>query len=174
VTTERTCKECGKHMTEGYCIDGGREYYCSDVCLHKTYTPKDYAEMHDDGEGDSYWTEWEDEDDEPTPAPTTAPVRPSRIDKVTIGFERTDGDIEVLATLNNGNEVMTEKQFIRLAGKVRDLLRAEYDDEAEIYHFYDGLDIIETGGEYHQPIDPYNPLFDDCDEDDDTTTEGGK
>ena len=26
----RTCSECSKLMTEGYCIDNGCEYYCSD------------------------------------------------------------------------------------------------------------------------------------------------
>jgi hypothetical protein len=97
-----------------------------------------------------------------------------KIDKVTIGFERSDGDIEVLATLNNGAEVLDEATFIRLAGKVRDLFRdAEYDD-AEIYAIDGGsLDIIETGDEYHQPIDPHDPRL-DFDDEDETTTEGGK
>ena len=26
----RTCDECGIEMVEGYCINGGEEYYCSD------------------------------------------------------------------------------------------------------------------------------------------------
>ena len=60
----RTCSECGKGMNEGYCFDGGRAYYCSDECLHKHFTPEEWEELYDDGEGDSYWTEWEDEDDE--------------------------------------------------------------------------------------------------------------
>lgn len=59
----RKCDECEKGMNEGYCIDGGGEYYCSDECLYKHYTAEEWAEMYDDGESDSYYTEWEDEDD---------------------------------------------------------------------------------------------------------------
>ena len=57
-TNGRECSECGKEMNEGYCIDNGLEYYCSDECLHKHYTEEEYEEMYDDGNGDSYWTEW--------------------------------------------------------------------------------------------------------------------
>ena len=57
----RTCSHCGDGMYEGYCIDNGEEYYCSDECLHKHYTEEEYLEMYDEGNGDSYWTEWEDE-----------------------------------------------------------------------------------------------------------------
>lgn len=57
---KRTCSECGKEMTQGYCIENGMEYYCSDECLHKHYTEKEFEELYDDGNGDSYWTEWED------------------------------------------------------------------------------------------------------------------
>jgi hypothetical protein len=167
--TERTCKECGKHMTEGYCIEGGMEYYCTKEHLEKHMTWEKFLELYDDGDGDSYWTTFHD-----AAAPTTAPPRPPRIDKVTIGFERSDGDIEVLATLNNGGEVIDEATFIRLAGKVRDLIRdADYID-AEIYAIDGGsLDIIETGDEYHQPIDPHDPRL-DFDYEDDATTGGGK
>ena len=55
----RICSECGKEMTEGYCIENGTEYYCSDNCLHKHYTDEEYNELYDDGNGDSYWTTWE-------------------------------------------------------------------------------------------------------------------
>lgn len=55
----RTCSECGKDMTEGYCIENGLEYYCSDECLHKHYTDDEYNELYDNGYGDSYYTEWE-------------------------------------------------------------------------------------------------------------------
>lgn len=47
-------------MDEGYYIDNGLEYYCSDECLHKHYTEEEYEEMYDDSNGYSYWTEWED------------------------------------------------------------------------------------------------------------------
>ena len=51
-------------MNEGYHIGGnGIEYYCSDACLHTEITHEEYMELYDDGEGDSYWTAWEDPDD---------------------------------------------------------------------------------------------------------------
>lgn len=55
----RICSECGKHMYEGYCVDNGVEYYCSDECLHKHYTEEEWNEMYSD-DGDSYWTTWYD------------------------------------------------------------------------------------------------------------------
>lgn len=55
----RTCSECGKEMIEGYCIENGLEYYCSDECLHKNITEEEYLKLYDNGNGDSYWTEWE-------------------------------------------------------------------------------------------------------------------
>lgn len=58
----RTCTHCSKSMTKGYCIDNGCEYYCSDECLHEHYTEEEYLDMYDNGEGDSYWTEWERDD----------------------------------------------------------------------------------------------------------------
>jgi hypothetical protein len=48
-------------MNEGYVVDGGAEYYCDDPCLHQSMTAELYEELHADGEGDTYWTEWEDE-----------------------------------------------------------------------------------------------------------------
>lgn len=61
MATKRKCSHCGKPMSAGYVIDGGSEYFCSDECLHKHYTPEQYKEMYADGEGDSYWTEFEEE-----------------------------------------------------------------------------------------------------------------
>jgi hypothetical protein len=60
----RTCSECGKGMNEGYCIDSGCEYYCSDACLHKHFTPEEWESMYADGDGDSYYTEWDADDDD--------------------------------------------------------------------------------------------------------------
>lgn len=57
------CNECGKGMNEGYVIEGASECYCSDYCLDKHITPAEFEELHADGEGDTYWTEWEDEND---------------------------------------------------------------------------------------------------------------
>ena len=58
----RKCSHCGKQMTQGYLIHDGNEYYCSDECLHKHYTEEEYLNLYDDGNGDSYWTEWECDD----------------------------------------------------------------------------------------------------------------
>ncbi len=59
----RKCSECGRGMNEGYVIDGGCEHYCSDYCLHKHVTHEEFLELYDDGDGDSYYTEWEDQND---------------------------------------------------------------------------------------------------------------
>lgn len=56
----RKCSECGKEMKEGYCIANGEDYYCSEKCLLKNMTQEEFDKLYDDGDGDSYWTEWED------------------------------------------------------------------------------------------------------------------
>lgn len=55
------CSQCNSGMNEGYCIEAGLSYYCSDECLHKNITPNQWKKMYSD-DGDSYWTEWEDEE----------------------------------------------------------------------------------------------------------------
>ena len=57
----KICSECKEKMIEGYCIDAGLEYYCSDECLHKHYTEEEWLDMYEDG-GDSYYTEWEEDE----------------------------------------------------------------------------------------------------------------
>ncbi len=54
----RVCSnpECKKIMVEGYIIEDGVEYYCSDDCLHTNMTQEEFKELHNDG--DSFWTEW--------------------------------------------------------------------------------------------------------------------
>ena len=56
----RCCSECGKPMYEGFCIENGAEYYCSEECLHKHLTEEEYENLYDDGRGNSYWTSWVD------------------------------------------------------------------------------------------------------------------
>ncbi len=58
---KRKCNECGKTMYEGFCIENGLEYYCSEKCLYKNYTKEEYLELYDNGNGDSYYTEWDEE-----------------------------------------------------------------------------------------------------------------
>lgn len=68
----RRCNHCGVSMTEGYCIDSGNEYYCSDACIfnaqsnltHGINNIDDLKELYDecvnDGNTDYfYWTQWE-------------------------------------------------------------------------------------------------------------------
>jgi hypothetical protein len=56
----RVCSECGKPMTEGFCIEDGAQYYCSEDCLHKNLTEEEYDNLYDEGRGDSYYTSWVD------------------------------------------------------------------------------------------------------------------
>lgn len=62
ITFARQCSECNNGMNEGYCINSGTEYYCSDRCLHKHYTAKQWREIYN-ANSDSYWTTWEDKTD---------------------------------------------------------------------------------------------------------------
>ena len=57
----RKCDECGVGMNNGYVINGGEQYYCSDTCLHKHITPEEWLDLYDEGNSDSYWTEWEED-----------------------------------------------------------------------------------------------------------------
>lgn len=53
----RICEECGKPMIEGYLVDGC-DTYCSDECLHQHITVEEYQTLYNDGDGDTYWTNW--------------------------------------------------------------------------------------------------------------------
>ena len=56
---ERTCNTCGDSMTEGYYINDGEEYYCSEECLFVDgYTKEQYENDYENGY--IYYTEWED------------------------------------------------------------------------------------------------------------------
>lgn len=54
----RICSHCGQVMTQGYCIEQGLQYFCSDSCLYENYTKEEFEEMYNDGEGDTFYTEW--------------------------------------------------------------------------------------------------------------------
>lgn len=43
----RKCAICGKIMFEGFCVNDGEKYYCSEECLHKDYSEKEWQEMYD-------------------------------------------------------------------------------------------------------------------------------
>ena len=53
----RICDECGKPMIEGYVVDGCNTY-CSEDCLHKHITEEEFISLFDNGDGDTYYTNW--------------------------------------------------------------------------------------------------------------------
>ncbi|MGL5086333.1 MAG: CDP-alcohol phosphatidyltransferase [Clostridium sp.] len=55
----RKCSCCNKLMVEGYVIHGGESYYCSDECLEKNMIRAEFKELYDNGDGDSYYTQWD-------------------------------------------------------------------------------------------------------------------
>ena len=59
----RICTKCKKPMRSGYIIHNGEEYYCSDECLYSKYTEQEYLDLYDNGNGDSFWTTWECDED---------------------------------------------------------------------------------------------------------------
>jgi hypothetical protein len=60
-TGYRVCTHCKCLMISGYVIDGGLEYFCSNEHLLTTYTAEEFTEMYDDGNGETYYTNWENE-----------------------------------------------------------------------------------------------------------------
>lgn len=58
----RVCSECGRLMVDGYVVNDGEEYFCSDKCAHKRYTPEEFESMlptPDNEDSAAYWTSWE-------------------------------------------------------------------------------------------------------------------
>lgn len=55
----RVCDDCGAKMRQGFVIDAGTQYLCED-CHPKHYTPEQWEIEYANGEGESYWTEWEE------------------------------------------------------------------------------------------------------------------
>lgn len=47
-------------MIEGYVVDGC-DVYCSDECLHNHLTDEEFNNLYDNGNGNTYWTEWYEE-----------------------------------------------------------------------------------------------------------------
>lgn len=54
----RRCTVCGNLMNEGYCVDMGAAYYCSDECLHTEFTEEEWENECNEND-QSYWTQWE-------------------------------------------------------------------------------------------------------------------
>jgi len=56
----RLCSECATPMQEGFYFESDGTQYCSEKCLTKVISWEDYLEIHNDGQGDAYWTDWYD------------------------------------------------------------------------------------------------------------------
>lgn len=54
----RICSTCKRIMLNGYCIENGMNYACSEDCLHHFMTDEEFNEAFNDGEGDTYITDW--------------------------------------------------------------------------------------------------------------------
>lgn len=55
----RQCKTCGEiNFEQGFCMEDGLYYYCSEECLHADFTEEEYLKAYD--EEWAYWTQWED------------------------------------------------------------------------------------------------------------------
>lgn len=52
----RICSHCGKVMIDGYLVDEGAAYYCSDECLYSNMTEEEYLELYE--EDVAFYTEW--------------------------------------------------------------------------------------------------------------------
>ena len=56
----RQCTQCKCGINEGYVVNEGEQYYCSDKCLHEVYTPIEWEQMSVDS-NECYWTDWQEE-----------------------------------------------------------------------------------------------------------------
>lgn len=52
----RICSACNSTMFSGYVIEDGQYYCCEDKCLEQIMSKEEYIELYDNGEGNSYWT----------------------------------------------------------------------------------------------------------------------
>ena len=56
----RKCSVTGEGMNQGYVVNGGEEYYKDLQALHTKYSPAEWDQMYDEGNSDSYWSEWDE------------------------------------------------------------------------------------------------------------------
>lgn len=56
----RLCSDCNQSMQEGFYFESDGTQYCSEECLTKVISWGKYLEIYDYGNGDAYWTVWED------------------------------------------------------------------------------------------------------------------
>ena len=60
LSEDRRCSQCESLMQEGFYFESDGTQYCSEECLTKVISWEEYLEIHDNGNGDAYWTSWED------------------------------------------------------------------------------------------------------------------
>ena len=70
----RVCDHCGNGMMTGFCFASGHQYACSNECLtslpaydnkeNGNWTIKEWCKHYDEDDGDSYWTDWYECDEE--------------------------------------------------------------------------------------------------------------
>ena len=55
----RQCKICGEiNFEQGFVVEDGLYYYCSEECLHHDFTDDEWEKAYNEDWG--YWTQWED------------------------------------------------------------------------------------------------------------------
>ena len=59
----RICSVCNKVMIQGYCVEDGYEYACSDECIKSLIAPDKLETIQSKGEIDIYYTDWTEVDD---------------------------------------------------------------------------------------------------------------
>ena len=59
----RKCSVTGEGMNQGYVINGGDEYYKDAGALNTKYTDQEWEQMYNNGQSDSYYTDWDEEED---------------------------------------------------------------------------------------------------------------
>lgn len=57
---ERLCSKCQTPIQEGFYFESNGTQYCSVKCLTKVISLTEYLRIYDKGNGDAYWTSWED------------------------------------------------------------------------------------------------------------------
>ena len=57
---ERHCSQCESPMQRGFYFESDGTQYCSKECLTNVISWEEYLKIHDDGNGDAYWTSWEE------------------------------------------------------------------------------------------------------------------
>lgn len=59
----RKCSVTGEGMNWGYVVNDGEEYYKDAGALNTKYTDQEWEQMYNNGQSDSYYTDWDEEED---------------------------------------------------------------------------------------------------------------